>query len=139
MQTDILLEEKYKFYNKLLNEKDRRIVLAAEAKSLGRGGFSKVSKLSGISRVTLNAGLKELASGLEDIPSKSKSRKSGGGRKKAIFKNELLQNKLADIVSPHTMGDPMKPLQWTSKSLRKISDELSKRGYTISHRLLIRA
>lgn len=136
MQTDILLEEKYKFYNKLLNEKDRRIVLAAEAKSLGRGGFSKVSKLSGISRVTLNAGLKELASGLEDIPSKSKSRKSGGGRKKAIFKNELLQNKLADIVSPHTMGDPMKPLQWTSKSLRKISDELSKRGYTISHRLV---
>ena len=132
MQTDILLEAKYKSYNQLLNEKDRRIVLAAEAKSMGRGGFSKVSKLSGISRVTLNAGLKELESNLENVPLKSKSRKEGGGRKKEIFKNDLLQKDLECIVSPHTMGDPMKPLQWTSKSLRKISDELSVMGFKIS-------
>ena len=49
MQIDILLQEKYKTLNTLLNEKDRQIVFAAEARSLARGGFSKVSKLSGIS------------------------------------------------------------------------------------------
>ena len=136
MQTDTLLQEKYKYYNQLLTEKDRRMVLAAEAKSLGRGGFSKVSKLSGMSRVTLNAGLKELDLDLEKTPSKLKSRKEGGGRKKEIIKNDLLQKELEDIVSPHTMGDPMKPLQWTSKSLRKISEELSKKGYNISHKLV---
>ena len=136
MQTDTLLEAKYKSYNQLLNEKDRRIVLAAEAKSMGRGGFSKVSKLSGISRVTLNVGLKELESNLENVPLKAKSRKEGGGRKKEILKNDLLQKDLERIVSPHTMGDPMRPLQWTSKSLRKISDELSVMGYKISHRLV---
>jgi hypothetical protein len=87
MQTDILLQEKYNSFNNLLNEKDRRIVLAAEAKSLGRGGFSKVSKLSGISRVTLNSGLKELEENLDNIPLKSKSRKVGGGRKKETQKN----------------------------------------------------
>jgi len=60
MQTDTLLEEKYITITSLLNEKDRRLVLAAELKNFGRGGLSKVVRLSGISRVTINAGLKEL-------------------------------------------------------------------------------
>ena len=136
MQTDILLQEKYNSFNNLLNEKDRRIVLAAEAKSLGRGGLIKVSKLSGISRVTLNSGLKELEKNLANIPLKSKSRKVGGGRKKETEKNQTLQKDLENIVSPYTMGDPMKPLQWTSKSLRKIAEVLESKGHKISHRLV---
>lgn len=39
----------------LLGEKETRLVLAADAKILGRGGLSKVASLSGVSRVTLNA------------------------------------------------------------------------------------
>ena len=68
MQSDSLLQEKYKTLNLLLNERDRRIVFAAEAKSLGPGGISKVSLLSGISRVRLNAGLKELRDNLVSTP-----------------------------------------------------------------------
>ena len=61
MQTDDLNQAKYKKILPYLNEKQTRIVLAAEAESMGRGGLSKVSKLTGISRVTLNMGIKELA------------------------------------------------------------------------------
>lgn len=111
MQIDILLQEKYKTLNTLLNEKDRQIVFAAEARSLARGGFSKVSKLSGISWVTLNAGLKEIKAELINTPLKLKNRKVGGGRKKEIKKNEFLQKDIENIVSPYTLGDPMKSLQ----------------------------
>ncbi len=61
MQTDNLIQLKYKKILPFLNERQTRIVLAADAESMGRGGLSKVSKLSGISRVTLNMGIKELA------------------------------------------------------------------------------
>ena len=136
MQTDILLQEKLTTFNNLLNEKDRRLVLAAEAKSLGRGGLSKVSKLSGISRVTLNAGMKELEENLIYTPVKSKNRKEGGGRKKEIQKNVSLQKTIEEIVSPYTMGDPIKPLLWTSKSLRKIAEILKEQKIKISHKLV---
>lgn len=136
MQTDILLQEKLTTFKNLLNEKDRRLVLAAEAKSLGRGGLSKVSKLSGISRVTLNAGMKELEENLIYTPVKSKNRKEGGGRKKEIQKNVSLQKTIEEIVSPYTMGDPIKPLLWTSKSLRKIAEILKEQKIKISHKLV---
>jgi hypothetical protein len=121
MQTDILLKEKYERLKSFLNERETRIVLAADAKSLGRGGLSKVAKLSGLSRVTLNAGLKDLASTKENDVLKTGSRRPGGGRKKATEKDSALSQAIEDIVSPHTLGNPMKPLQWTSKSLRKIA------------------
>lgn len=136
MQSDSLLQEKYNTLNLLLNERDRRIVFAAEAKSLGPGGLSKVSLLSGISRVTLNSGLKELKDNLVSTPIKTKIRKAGGGRKKEVHKNKILEDEIEKIVSPYTMGDPMKPLQWTSKSLRNIAKVLEEKGQKISHRLV---
>ena len=137
MQTDDLNQAKYKKILPYLNEKQTRIVLAAEAESMGRGGLSKVSKLTGISRVTLNMGIKELALSLaNDTLKNERIRKSGGGRKKATEKDKNLAIVLEKIVSPHTMGDPMKPLLWTNKSLRNISDELKNLGYNISHKLV---
>ena len=137
MQTDDLNQQKYKKILPYLNEKQTRIVLAAEAESMGRGGLSKVSKLTGISRITLNMGIKELAlSATVDTLKNERIRKSGGGRKKATEKNKNLAIILEKIVSPHTMGDPMKPLLWTNKSLRNISDELKNLGYNISHKLV---
>jgi len=137
MQTDDLNQQKYKKILPYLNEKQTRIILAAEAESMGRGGLSKVSKLTGISRITLNMGIKELAlSATVDTLKNERIRKSGGGRKKATEKNKNLAKILEKIVSPHTMGDPMKPLLWTNKSLRNISDELKNLGYNISHKLV---
>jgi len=136
MQTDKLIQMKYKKILPFLNEKQTRIVLAADAESMGRGGLSKVSKLSGISRVTLNIGIKELASiSTKDLIINERIRKEGGGRKKETEKNKDLEKVIEEIVSPHTLGDPMKPLLWTSKSLRNIAEAAKDKGYNISHKL----
>ena len=77
-------------------------------------------------------GLKELNEDLINVPLKSKNRKESGGRKTEMQKNESLVKDIEDIVSPYTMGDPMKPLQWTSKSLRKIDEVLKEKNHKIS-------
>ena len=136
MQTDQELQEKYTIFNNVLSEKERRLILAAEAKSLGRGGKARVCKLSGMSRVTLDAGIKEIENQVSAPNRETRSRKEGGGRKKEIDKNASLVADLEAIVSPHTLGDPMKPLQWTSKSLRVLSEELGSKGHKVSHRLV---
>jgi len=136
MQTDILLKEKYESLLPLLSEKDKRIVLASDAKSMGRGGLSKVSKLSGLSRVTLNVGLAELNDKSEKATSKLRCRNVGGGRKKESIKDATLIKDVEDIISPYTMGDPMQPLQWTSKSLRKIAVLVKEKGHQVSHTLI---
>jgi len=137
MQTDILLKVKYKKIISLLNEKQRRMVLAADIETMGRGGLSKVSKLSGISRVTLSIGLKEIANiSAQHVLSKTERiRKQGGGRKKKIDKDENIVKIIEDIVNPHTMGDPMNTLIWTSKSLRNIAESAKEKGCIISHKL----
>lgn len=137
MQSDILLKKKYEEILPILNEKQTRFILAAEAKSMGRGGLSKVSTLSGISRVTLNIGIKELASiTSEDAVKNERVRKQGGGRKKETDKNSEIEKVVEQIVNPHTMGDPMKALLWTSKSLRNIAETAKKNGCNISHKLV---
>jgi len=56
--------------------------LAAEAESIGYGGISQVSRISGVSRVTITRGKQEKKG--ENIGEKevTKIRKEGGGRKK---------------------------------------------------------
>jgi len=137
MQSDIILKRKYEEILPILNEKQTRVILAAEAKSMGRGGLSKVSALTGISRVTLNIGIKELASvTTSDIVKNERVRKQGGGRKKETDKNSEIEKVIEEIVNPHTMGDPMKTLLWTSKSLRNISAAAKEKGCNISHKLV---
>src|SRR5665213_655489 len=137
MQSDIILKKKYEEILPILNEKQTRLILAAEAKSMGRGGLSKVSELSGMSRVTLNIGIKELASATRPgVVKKGRIRKEGGGRKKEIEKNSEIEKVIEEIVNPHTVGDPMKALLWTSKSLRNIAGEAKKKGCNISHKLV---
>ncbi len=137
MQNENLLREKYSMLLPHLNEKEKRLVLSSDALSFGRGGLSLVAKTSGVSRVTLNAGLKDLKQTV-DLKGKSANliRRQGGGRKKEIDKDATLKQVIQEIVSPHTMGDPMKTLQWTSKSLRNIAGLAKERGYIISHQLV---
>ena len=137
METDTQLKAKYDKVLPLLNEKQKRMILAAEAESMGRGGLSKVSKLSGVSRVTLNIGMQEIAlpSIETKVSSKERIRKEGGGRIKKTTADANLVKVVEEIVNPHTMGDPMKPLLWTSKSLRNIAEQATKMGCKISHKL----
>ena len=135
MVTDLQLQEKYKQLLPYLDEKTSRLYLASEALSLGRGGKVKVSKLAGVSRVRINKGISELESSISD-PSNvqvHRIRKEGGGRKPHKQTQIGLIDALDRIVNPHTLGDPMNPLLWTSKSLRKIEKALKSQGYTIGY------
>ena len=119
----------------ILNEKQKRLFLASEAKSLGYGGISKISKLSGVSRPTISQGIKELNSN-DYIDHDNTVRGKGGGPKAIHRENKNLKNQIEKIIEPATTGDPMSPLRWTIKSTREIEEELKKRGYYISYRTI---
>ena len=57
------LKEKLEKISPYLNERQRRIIYAAEAEQLGRGGKTKICEITGMSRPTLNQGSYELSSG----------------------------------------------------------------------------
>ncbi len=114
-----------------LDERQRRLVLAAEARSLGYGGISLVARASGISRVTITAGVGELEAG--DEPTPGRVRRSGAGRKPLTETDLGLLEALDALVEPETRGDPMSRLRWTTRSTRNLADELSDAGHPVSH------
>ena len=117
----------------LLNERQSRIYLGVEAQSLGWGGVSKIHRLSGANRQTIAEGIREIEQEAIVEAVIGRVRKEGGGRKKEVEKKPQLLLDLMEIVNPHIMGDPEKPLIWSSKSVRKIKGVLLERGYKISH------
>ncbi|KAA6331098.1 hypothetical protein EZS27_020270 [termite gut metagenome] len=124
--------EKIKAFLPYLDERQKRIYLALEVKSLGRGGKFLIESQLGISHNTINKGVKELLSGA--VSNGERLRKEGGGRKKKI--NEEAWLHIKEFIEPHTRGEPESPLQWISTSLRHISTALKARGIEVSHRVI---
>ena len=115
-----------------LNERDRRVALAAEARSWGRGGIAAVHRASGMSRPTIRRGMTELAA--EPDPAMTgRVRAAGGGRKRAEEANAELLDCLDSLIEPGTRGDPESPLRWTTKSTRGLARELTEQGHPVSH------
>jgi hypothetical protein len=115
----------------LLNERQKRLFVAAEADQIGYGGITLLAKLTGMSRVSIHGGLADLGSEL-----KGKVRAPGGGRKPAQETQPDLMDALDVLVSPETRGDPESPLRWTSKSTRKLSEALAEQGFQASTMLV---
>jgi transposase len=116
----------------LLSERQRRLYLANEAKAMGYGGISQVSEVSGISRVTITQGIKEIEKfGITELKG-HRDRREGGGRKLMEEKNPLILQELEILVAPNTKGDPMKSLLWSSKSTRKLENALKEKGHIVS-------
>lgn len=135
-----LITKRFKLLAPRLDERQLRLYVAAEAMVVGRGGVSLASQATGMSRPTITIGCKEL---LEQDAEKSVSsaaaarvRKVGGGRKRAVDLDETLRSDLECLIEPVTRGDPESPLRWTSKSVRKLADELKKMGHKTSHRMV---
>lgn len=126
---DAVLSSFFKSLGKSLPERYRREVATAMAKSLGHGGIKRVAELSGVSRSTI---IREAGRGKHEMPA-GRQRMQGGGRKKAAERHPGAMEALEALVSPYTRGDPMQPLRWTTKSLRKLSGELEGKGFKISH------
>jgi hypothetical protein len=114
-----------------LDERQRRLFAAAEAKAAGYGGIAAVSRVTRIAASTIGRGLKDLEAPAPASP--GAVRRPGGGRKSLSATNPRLLEDLNGLVEPSARGDPMSPLRWTCKSLRRLSAELKKLGHQISH------
>jgi Rhodopirellula transposase DDE domain len=111
-----------------LNERQRRLLLAAEAQALGYGGITRVARAAAVSRPTIQRGLLEV-----DHPDPSdRVRQRGGGRKRLQDHDPTLLAALEALVEPTTRGDPMSPLRWTSKSTSHLAAALTQQGHPIS-------
>ena len=104
------LKKKYTLLRPYLNERQQRLLAAADAQLLGRGGISRVAVASGLSRTTIHRGLQELQG--NEVP-RERVRQSGGGRKRIQHKQPGVVKELERLVDPTTRGDPMSPLRWT--------------------------
>src|SRR5476651_701601 len=113
-----------------LNERSRRMLAATEAIELGYGGVSLVSRLCGLSRVTIIKGISELS---EPPLAADRIRRSGGGRPQLVVRDPQLPGVLESLVEPLARGDPESPLRWTCKSTRTLAHELTDDQHPISH------
>jgi hypothetical protein len=111
-----------------LNEAQTRLFLASEAIAYGRGGISKAERISGVSRVTIRRGIAEIQSG--NIPNE-RVRGKGGGRKAIKTTNPNIEEEIRKLVDRATYGDPERVLSYTTESLRKIENELNRKGIKI--------
>jgi hypothetical protein len=107
----------------VLDERQKRLYLANEAISYGRGGVSLVSRISGMSRTAITKAIDELSSGARI---NGKIRRSGGGPKFVESNYPDIEDKIRKIIDGKTYGDPMRVLSYTTESLRKIQSELEK-------------
>lgn len=126
------VRRRFQSLEKVLDEKSRRLVAAAESKSWGSGGVSAVSRATGVSRQVIRRGLQELE-GPAAGGSGGRIRRPGGGRKKIREKDTTLVADLEKLVGPTTRGDPERSLRWTCKSVRNLADELEKLGHQVSY------
>src|SRR5919199_4710086 len=130
MPDDTALAEKLATILPHLNEKQRRLLLASEARALGYSGIVRVARAAGVSRPTIQKGLQELK---RASPIAEHVRRPGGGRKPVHRHDPTLLAALEALVDPDTRGDPLSPLRWTCKSTRQLAAALAERGHRISH------
>lgn len=140
MNSDELLETieaKYSALEHYFDERTRRIWGAVEARSLGRGGMSRVSEATGMSRTTLRLGmqqLEQLTEGEVDEIDLGSVRRAGGGRKRITVTDTSLLEDLISRLEPGTRGDPESVLRWTTQSTHQLAQALQEMGHSVSAR-----
>jgi len=111
-----------------LDERRRRLLAAAEVRAAGWGGLAAVSRITGLARSTINRGEDDLDA--TPLP-KGRVRRAGGGRRPLCETDPGLLPALKSLVEPATLGDPMRPLIWVSKSLKKLAAVLTAMGHPV--------
>ena len=112
-----------------LDERGRRVFAAGEVRAAGWGGLEAVSEITGLARSTIGRGLKDLDAA--PLP-KGRVRRKGGGRRALSSWDPTLIDDLRRIVEPATLGCPVRPLLWVSKSHDKLAVALQRMGHRIS-------
>jgi hypothetical protein len=129
MIDETAIRNRYEAMRSRLDERDRRGFAAAEARTAGYGGVSAVSRATGIARSTIDRGLKDLEASDRARP---KVRRAGGGRPSLLRTDPTLLEDLLRLLEPATLGDPMRPLVWVSKSHAKLAAALRGMGHRVS-------
>lgn len=133
--------ERYRRLKGSLTERSKRLFAASEAIAFGYGGIAAVCRATGLSAATVRKGVKEsraIESGSQEPLAKERSRRSGGGRKKATDKDPSLLSDLKELVEAATRGDPESPLLWTARSLRNLAAALNERGHEVKKNAVAR-
>ena len=98
-----------------LDERQRRLLMGAEARALGHGGIRLVARAAGVREATVSLGVDELDAGAEPL---GRVRKPRGGRRRAADLDPGLRPALLALAGPDERGDPVSPLRWTAKPTR---------------------
>jgi stage V sporulation protein SpoVS len=125
------LRAKHAALSPVLTERSRRLWAATEAQAIGYGGIAQVVRATGIAASTIQRGLRDLASGEALVA--IRTRKAGGGRKRATDRDPTLLRDLDALVEPTAPGDPDSPLRWTCLSARTLAVALDGLGHHVSH------
>ena len=120
-----ILRAKHTAMVPVFTERSRRVWAAAAAQALGRGGPARVAAATGISASTIRRGLRELVAA-EPLDG-ARTRRAGGGRKRARDLDPTLLDDLEALVEPTAPGDPESPLRWTCLSARTLAVALGAR------------
>ena len=129
------LARKFEVLARVLDERTRRLVAAAEAEALGFGGVTTVAQASGLSRGTVIRGMAELKTAPKPARGQ-RIRRKGAGRKRTVEQDATLKRDLESLVEPVTRGDPESALRWTCKSVRQLASQLNRMGHKTSHRMV---
>ena len=124
---------RYELVRPHLDERQRRLLLGAEALELGRGGITAVAEATGVHPDTVARGTREAAG--EPEP---RTRAPGGGRKPVTETDPRLVPGLMAMVEPDSRGDPQSPLRWTCLSTRNLAGALTAAGHACSDRTVAR-
>jgi hypothetical protein len=124
------IRERFTAVSPQLDERARRLLAATEARAAGYGGIAAVSQATGVAPSTIGRGVQDLAAETPLAP--GRVRRPGGGRKTLVDSDPTLRADLLKLVEPDARGDPMSPLRWTGKSLRRLVAELANLGHQVS-------
>lgn len=123
------IARRYEAVRDRLDERGRRLFAATEARIAGHGGIAAVCRATEVARSTIGRGLKDL-DGADPAP--GRVRRAGGGRRPLTAQDPSMLDDLRDLVEPVTLGDPVRPLRWVSKSQAKLAAALRAMGHPVA-------
>ncbi len=131
MGDEVAIGERFRSLAGELNERQRRLWAAAEARAAGRGGIAATARATGIAVDTIRKGIAELESG--EKLDRGRVRRPGGGRKPLTETDPTLLSDLGRLVDQDSRGDPESLLRWTSKSVRQLAEALREQGHRVHY------
>src|SRR3954467_2080396 len=119
------IRKRYAAIRDQVDERGRRLFAAAEARAAGRGGIAAVWRATGGARAPLERGRRDLDRAPLPV---GQVRRAGSGRRPLSAKDPSVLDDLRRLIEPVTLGDPMRPLLWVSKSHVKLATALQAIG-----------